>query len=95
MRTVRRLFYVDIVSAVVFVALAFLALFFFIDFVDEMGARRLRLAAPWLIASHLQGGRLPWYLPAGGSNPVGALGYVEGALEIAAQVAAGGAVEIQ
>ena len=27
MRTVRRLFYVDIVSAVVFVALAFLALF--------------------------------------------------------------------
>ena len=37
MRTVRRLFYVDIVSAVVFVALAFLALFFFIDFVDELG----------------------------------------------------------
>ncbi|MDQ6639285.1 MAG: LptF/LptG family permease, partial [Pseudomonadota bacterium] len=36
MRTVRRLFYVDIVSAVVFVALAFLALFFFIDFVDEL-----------------------------------------------------------
>jgi lipopolysaccharide export system permease protein len=37
MKTVRRLFYVDIVSAVVFVALAFLALFFFIDFVDEIG----------------------------------------------------------
>jgi len=36
MRTVRRLFYVDIVSAVVFVALAFLALFFFIDYVDEL-----------------------------------------------------------
>ncbi|HEV7576980.1 MAG TPA: LPS export ABC transporter permease LptG [Caldimonas sp.] len=36
MRTVRRLFYVDIVSAVGFVALAFLALFFFIDFVDEL-----------------------------------------------------------
>jgi lipopolysaccharide export system permease protein len=36
MRTVRRLFYVDIVSAVVFVAVAFLALFFFIDFVDEL-----------------------------------------------------------
>jgi lipopolysaccharide export system permease protein len=36
MRTVRRLFYVDIVSAVVFVAIAFLALFFFIDFVDEL-----------------------------------------------------------
>jgi lipopolysaccharide export system permease protein len=37
MRTVRRLFYRDIVSAVVFVALAFLSLFFFIDFVDELG----------------------------------------------------------
>ena len=36
MRTVRRLFYVDIVSAVVFVALAFLGLFFFIDYVDEL-----------------------------------------------------------
>ena len=36
MRTVRRLFYVDIAYAVVFVALAFLALFFFIDFVDEL-----------------------------------------------------------
>lgn len=42
MRTVRRLFYVDIASAVVFVGAAFLALFFFIDFVDELrevGAR--------------------------------------------------------
>jgi lipopolysaccharide export system permease protein len=38
MRTVRRLFYADIVSAVTFVALAFLALFFFIDFVDELGS---------------------------------------------------------
>jgi lipopolysaccharide export system permease protein len=36
MRTVRRLFYADITAAVVFVALAFLALFFFIDFVDEL-----------------------------------------------------------
>lgn len=36
MRTVRRLFYVDIASAVVFVAVAFLALFFFIDFTDEL-----------------------------------------------------------
>jgi lipopolysaccharide export system permease protein len=36
MKTVRRLFYVDIVSSVVFVALAFLSLFFFIDFVDEL-----------------------------------------------------------
>ncbi|MGE5863721.1 MAG: LPS export ABC transporter permease LptG [Rhizobacter sp.] len=37
MRTVRRLLYADVVSAVVFVALAFLSLFFFIDFVDELG----------------------------------------------------------
>ncbi len=37
MRTVRRLFYRDIVSAVMFVALSFLSLFFFIDFVDELG----------------------------------------------------------
>ena len=38
MKTVRRLFYADIVSSVAFVALAFLSLFFFIDFVDELGA---------------------------------------------------------
>ncbi|KQW03021.1 LPS export ABC transporter permease LptG [Rhizobacter sp. Root1221] len=37
MKTVRRLLYVDVVSAVVFVAIAFLSLFFFIDFVDELG----------------------------------------------------------
>jgi lipopolysaccharide export system permease protein len=37
MKTVRRLFYKDIVSSVAFVALAFLSLFFFIDFVDELG----------------------------------------------------------
>ena len=37
MKTVRRLFYVDIVTAVAFVALAFLSLSFFIDFVDELG----------------------------------------------------------
>ncbi|MEO6031273.1 MAG: LPS export ABC transporter permease LptG [Burkholderiaceae bacterium] len=36
MKTVRRLFYVDIVTAVTFVALAFLSLSFFIDFVDEL-----------------------------------------------------------
>lgn len=50
---------------------------------------RLKLAAPWLIASNIRRGRLPWYLPAGGSNPIGTLGYVETALEIAAQVEAG------
>jgi lipopolysaccharide export system permease protein len=36
MKTVRRLLYADIVSSVMFVALAFLSLFFFIDFVDEL-----------------------------------------------------------
>ena len=36
MKTVRRLLYSDIVSSVTFVALAFLSLFFFIDFVDEL-----------------------------------------------------------
>ncbi|MGY4829289.1 LPS export ABC transporter permease LptG [Sphaerotilaceae bacterium SBD11-9] len=36
MKTVRRLLYADIVSSVAFVALAFLSLFFFIDFVDEL-----------------------------------------------------------
>ena len=38
MKTVRRLFYADIISAVAFVTLAFLALFFFIDIVDELGS---------------------------------------------------------
>ena len=36
MRTVRRLLYRDIVSSVIFVAVAFLSLFYFIDFVDEL-----------------------------------------------------------
>jgi lipopolysaccharide export system permease protein len=36
MRTVRRLLYKDIVGSVLLVALAFLSLFFFIDFVDEL-----------------------------------------------------------
>ena len=36
MKTVRRLLYRDIASAVLFVALAFLSLFFFIDFVEEL-----------------------------------------------------------
>ena len=52
-------------------------------------AARLKLAAPWLMASNISGGKLPWYLPAGGSNPVGTLGYVETALEIAEQVGRG------
>jgi D-cysteine desulfhydrase len=44
---------------------------------------------PWLLARNARGGRPPYLLPAGGSSPVGALGYVEAALEIAAQVEAG------
>ncbi|AXT85921.1 1-aminocyclopropane-1-carboxylate deaminase [Aeromicrobium sp. A1-2] len=50
---------------------------------------RLKLAAPWILARHSRRGRLPYYLPAGGSSAVGSLGYVETALEIAAQVEAG------
>jgi len=51
---------------------------------------RLKLAAPWLIARMaLRSRGLPYYLPAGGSSPVGTLGYVEVALELAEQVAAG------
>ena len=38
MKTVRRLLYRDILSSVSFVAVAFLALFFFIDFVEELGS---------------------------------------------------------
>ena len=41
---------------------------------------------PWLIARNARGGRPPYLLPAGGSSRVGVLGYVEAALEIAAQV---------
>ena len=36
MKTVRRLLYRDIITSVAYVALAFLSLFFFIDFVDEL-----------------------------------------------------------
>jgi D-cysteine desulfhydrase len=41
---------------------------------------------PWLLARNARGGRPPYLLPAGGSSAVGAHGYVEAALEIAAQV---------
>ena len=36
MMTIRRLIYREVVAAVVFVAVGFLALFFFFDFVDEL-----------------------------------------------------------
>lgn len=44
---------------------------------------------PWLLARHSSRGRPPYLLPAGGSSPIGILGYVETALEIADQVASG------
>jgi D-cysteine desulfhydrase len=44
---------------------------------------------PWLLVRNARGGRPPYLLPAGGSSPVGLLGYVDAALEIAAQVGAG------
>ncbi|MFF6772300.1 pyridoxal-phosphate dependent enzyme [Streptomyces sp. NPDC012637] len=50
---------------------------------------RLVLAAPWLFVRHAHGRTLPYYLPAGGSSPLGTLGAVEIALELGAQVAAG------
>lgn len=44
---------------------------------------------PWLLIRNARGGHPPYLLPAGGSSPTGALGYVEAALEIAAQVEEG------
>ncbi len=51
-------------------------------------ARTIALA-PFLFLRHFDGIKPPYFLPAGGSSPIGALGYVEAALEIADQVAAG------
>ncbi|TQM25404.1 1-aminocyclopropane-1-carboxylate deaminase/D-cysteine desulfhydrase [Nocardia bhagyanarayanae] len=50
---------------------------------------RTVLAAPLLYAKHWRPGAAPYYLPAGGSAPLGVLGYVEAGLEIGAQVRAG------
>lgn len=47
MRTVRRLLYRDITASVLFVALAFLSLFFFIDFVDELDGLGSRGRGVW------------------------------------------------
>ena len=52
MKTVRRLFYSDIVGAVAFVAIAFLALSFFIDFVDELGEVGNRAYTTWNAAEY-------------------------------------------
>ncbi|MBB4841573.1 lipopolysaccharide export system permease protein [Paucibacter oligotrophus] len=61
MRTVRRLLYRDIVGSVLFVSLAFLSLFYFIDFVDELermsrigaGAARAALLSLMVLPGHL------------------------------------------
>jgi lipopolysaccharide export system permease protein len=50
MRTVRRLLYRDIAGSVAFVALAFLSLFFFIDFVEELSDVRPRGYTTWQAA---------------------------------------------
>ena len=47
MKTIRRLLYRDIVASVLFVALAFLSLFFFIDFVDELEGVGRRGRTAW------------------------------------------------
>ena len=55
------------------------------------GKYRTYLAAPWILLRHtdLRERRLPYFLTVGGSSPLGCLGYVEGALELAEQVARG------
>lgn len=45
--------------------------------------------APWLILRHTSGFKPPYILPSGGSSPLGTLGYVEAAFEIAGQVERG------
>jgi lipopolysaccharide export system permease protein len=48
MKTIRRLLYRDIVASVLFVSLAFLSLFFFIDFVEELDAAGSRGRGAWV-----------------------------------------------
>ena len=47
MKTIRKLLYRDIVASVVFVSLAFMSLFFFIDFVDALESVGLRGGGAW------------------------------------------------
>jgi D-cysteine desulfhydrase len=66
---------------------------------DRSGARLYRThgkyrtyaAAPYILLRHceLRPPRVPYFLPVGGSTPLGCLGFVEGALELAEQVDAG------
>jgi D-cysteine desulfhydrase len=55
------------------------------------GTLRTAAAVPALMLRHadLRQRRLPYFLPLGGSSPLGCLGYVEAALELGEQVAAG------
>jgi D-cysteine desulfhydrase len=56
-------------------------------------ASRTVAALPWLLARHAdwraRPPRPPYFLPVGGSSPLGVLGYVEAGLELGEQVAAG------
>ena len=60
MKTVRRLLYRDLVAAVAFVTLAFMALFFFIGFVEEL--ERLRRGTPAWHAALMAALDLPTHL---------------------------------
>jgi lipopolysaccharide export system permease protein len=63
MRTIRRLIYREVIAAVVFVAIGFLALFFFFDFIDELpnsgkggtayGVTQVLLYVGLMVPSHL------------------------------------------
>jgi D-cysteine desulfhydrase len=55
------------------------------------GTLRTYAAAPWILLRHTDFRRLraPYYLGVGGSSPLGCVGFVEGALELAEQVRAG------
>jgi D-cysteine desulfhydrase len=55
------------------------------------GRYRTYLAVPWILLRHTNLGarRWPYFLTVGGSSPLGCLGYVEAALELADQIAAG------
>ncbi|MBL8328755.1 MAG: LPS export ABC transporter permease LptG [Rubrivivax sp.] len=61
MKTVRRLLYREIVGSVLFVTAAFLSLFFFIDFVDELNDRSASGRGAWR-AAHLSALEIPGHL---------------------------------
>jgi len=59
------------------------------------GTYRTYLAAPWIMLRHseLRRMRPPYFLTVGGSSPVGSVGFVEAALELASQVEQGALAE--